>query len=107
MISRQRRACTCASSSHAPSGQIGAVPDTRTRSPTRTAQLKPIVGSKDEPDEISFRGAMTPPCLTREAGLVGRLAADGVAVGLAAAAVAGAALVGRGGFLGIQLRGDA
>ena len=45
MISKQRRACTPASGSHEPSGQIGAVPDTSTRSPTRTARLMPILGS--------------------------------------------------------------
>jgi len=45
MISRQRLACRPGSGSHEPSGQIGAVPDTSTRSPTRTARLKPISGS--------------------------------------------------------------
>jgi len=50
MISMQRAACTPASGSQEPSGQIGAVPDTATRSPTRTAREKPIDASKGEPD---------------------------------------------------------
>ncbi len=38
MISRHRRAWAAGSGSQEPSGQIGAVPDTSTRSPTRTAR---------------------------------------------------------------------
>ena len=34
-----------------PSGQIGAVPDTATYEPTRTARLKPTLPSYGEPDE--------------------------------------------------------
>ena len=41
-----------ASSGQRPPGTTGPVPDTRTRSPTRTARLKPMVGSKGEPDEM-------------------------------------------------------
>ena len=45
MISRQRAAWTSGSGSQEPSGQIGAVPATSTRSPTRRARLKPTTGS--------------------------------------------------------------
>ena len=50
MISRQRRAWARGSGFTEPSGQIGAVPDTTTRSPTRTARLKPIAASNGLPD---------------------------------------------------------
>jgi hypothetical protein len=52
MISKQRRAWVAASSGQEPSGHTGPVPETRTRSPTRTARLNPIVGSNGDPDEI-------------------------------------------------------
>ena len=58
MISKQRRACTAGSGSHDPSGQIGAVPETNTRSPTRTARLMPILGSYGEPEETFRRAAI-------------------------------------------------
>lgn len=45
IISRQRPAWTAGSGSHSPSGQIGAVPDTKIRLLTRTARLNPIVFS--------------------------------------------------------------
>jgi hypothetical protein len=45
MISKQRRAWTFTSGGQDPSGQTGAVPDTITRSPTRTARLNPTVDS--------------------------------------------------------------
>ena len=51
MISKQRCVCAPASSGHDPSGHTGPVPETHTRSPTRSARLKPIVGSKGEPEE--------------------------------------------------------
>ena len=51
MISKQRRACASAPGSHDQSGQTGAVPETRTRSPTRTAREKPTFSSHGEPDE--------------------------------------------------------
>ena len=50
MISRHRAAWTPASSGQLPSGHTGAVPDTTTRLPTRTARLKPIVVSNGEPE---------------------------------------------------------
>jgi hypothetical protein len=50
MISKQRLACAYGSGSTEPSGQIGAVPETMTRSPTRTARQNPIVSSKGDPD---------------------------------------------------------
>ncbi len=56
MIAKQRRAWRPASSGHEPSGNTGAVPETRTRSPTRTAREKPMVGSKGEPEEMRRRG---------------------------------------------------
>lgn len=59
MISRQRRAWTSGSGSHEPSGHTGAVPDTSTRSPTRTARLKPILGSQGEPDETRRRASLS------------------------------------------------
>src|SRR4249919_3264053 len=55
MISRHLLACVAGSGSTPPSGQIGAVPATRTRSPTRTARLNPIRGSNGEPDEMFRR----------------------------------------------------
>ena len=45
MISRQRRVCASTEGSTVSSGQIGAVPATTTRSPTRTARLNPAIGS--------------------------------------------------------------
>lgn len=59
MISKQRRAWSPTSSGHDPSDQTGPVPDRRTRFPTRTARLKPIVGSYGDPEEISVR-SVTP-----------------------------------------------
>jgi signal transduction histidine kinase len=59
MISKQRRACALASCGQLPSGQIGAVPATNMRSPTRTARLKPIVVSNGEPEDTSLRSAMS------------------------------------------------
>src|SRR6266540_4688249 len=59
MISRQRAACACGSGSQEPSGQTGAVPATSTRSPTRSARLKPITGSKGDPDETRARPSAT------------------------------------------------
>jgi hypothetical protein len=50
MISRQRAAWASGSGSQEPSGQTGAVPATSTRSPTRTARLKPITGSYGDPE---------------------------------------------------------
>src|SRR5687767_2525389 len=61
MISKQRRACTSGSGSQEPSGQIGAVPDTSTLSPTRTARLIPILPSYGEPDEARRRSAISGP----------------------------------------------
>src|SRR6266576_1045207 len=63
MISRHRRAWTPGSGSQEPSGQTGAVPDTSTRSPTRTARLNPMVGSKGDPEDTRCRsvtGRMVP-----------------------------------------------
>lgn len=62
MISKQRRACSPGSSGHDPSGQIGPVPDTSTRSPTRTAREKPMLASNGEPD-VTFLRACTPQVL--------------------------------------------
>ena len=45
MISKQRAAWVSGSGSHEPSGQTGPVPETSTRSPLRTARLKPMTGS--------------------------------------------------------------
>jgi hypothetical protein len=59
MISKQRRACSPGSVGHEPSGQIGPVPDTSTRSPTRTAREKPMLGTNGEPD-VTFLRACTP-----------------------------------------------
>jgi hypothetical protein len=56
MIAKHRRAWRAASSGHEPSGNTGAVPETRTRSPTRRAREKPIVVSKGEPEETRRRG---------------------------------------------------
>src|SRR5690242_6809903 len=50
MISKQRRAWAAASGSTPPPGRIGAVPDTKTRSPTRSARLNPIRSSNGDPD---------------------------------------------------------
>ena len=52
MISKHRRACMPASSGQRPPVTTGPVPDTTTRSPTRTARLKPMVGSNGESDEM-------------------------------------------------------
>ena len=52
MISKHRRACGAAPSGHPPPGRTGPVPDTRSLSPTRSARLKPMVGSKGEPDAM-------------------------------------------------------
>ena len=49
----RRRACT------------GPVPETSTRSPTRTAREKPITGSNGEPDAIRRRGRLTREHLER------------------------------------------
>src|ERR1051325_4035713 len=38
-----------------PSGAIGAVPETATMDPTRTAREKPMRGSNGDPEETSFR----------------------------------------------------
>jgi hypothetical protein len=59
MISMHRVACVFTSASQEPSGQIGAVPDTITRSPTRTALEKPTMSSNGDPDLVLDR-AMTP-----------------------------------------------
>ncbi len=56
MIAKQRRAWRPASSGHEPSGKTGVVPETRTRSPTRTARENPMVGSKGEPEAMRWRG---------------------------------------------------
>ena len=45
--------------------QIGAVPDTSTRSPTRTAREMPICGSYGEPDEMCCRSLIRAHRLTR------------------------------------------
>ncbi len=56
MISRQRRACAAGSGSTSPDGHTGAVPETSTRSPTRTARLNPMLASNGEPDDaLSIR----------------------------------------------------
>ena len=52
MISKHRRVWASAPSGEPPPGSTGPVPETTTRSPTRTARLKPMVGSKGEPEEI-------------------------------------------------------
>ena len=65
MISRQRRAWTPGSGSTDPSGQIGAVPATMTRSPTRTARLNPTVVSNGLPEEMFWRSM--PPTLAQPA----------------------------------------
>src|SRR3954470_136461 len=51
-ISMQRRICAAGSASSAPTGPV---PETSTRSPTRTARLNPISGSNGEPDEARRR----------------------------------------------------
>src|SRR3954447_12559533 len=55
MISRHRRVWASTDGSTSSSGQIGAVPATTTRSPTRTARLNPATGSNGLPDEIRRR----------------------------------------------------
>src|SRR5436309_10929002 len=57
MIARTRRAWISGSGSQEPSGQIGAVPDTSTRFPIRTALLNPIFGSYGDPEAIRCRSA--------------------------------------------------
>jgi hypothetical protein len=57
MISKHRRAWASGSGSQLPSGQIGAVPETSTRSPTRIARLNPTSDSKGEPDSMRWRFA--------------------------------------------------
>ena len=61
MISRQRAAWASGSGSQEPSGQIGAVPETSTRSPTRTARLNPITGSYGDPEATRRRCVMAAP----------------------------------------------
>lgn len=51
MISRQRRVCAAGSGSHDPSGHTGAVPDTKTWLPARSAREKPMVDSNGDPEE--------------------------------------------------------
>jgi hypothetical protein len=58
MISKQRRAWISGSGSQLPSGQIGAVPETMTRLPTRTARLNPIDDSNGDPDRMRFRSTL-------------------------------------------------
>src|ERR687886_2396541 len=60
MIARTRRAWISGSGSQEPSGQIGAVPDTSTRVPLRTALLNPICGSYGDPEEIRCRSVAIP-----------------------------------------------
>src|SRR5687768_17548247 len=55
MISMHLAVWAPGSGSQLPSGQIGAVPETITRSPTRSARAKPKRGSKGEPDPIRTR----------------------------------------------------
>lgn len=55
MISMQRAAWALTSGTHEPSGQIGAVPDTSTRSPTRTALEKPTLSSNGDPELVLVR----------------------------------------------------
>src|SRR5215217_471387 len=55
MIARQRAACCSGSGSQDPSGQIGAVPETSTRSPTRRARQKPTWPSNWEPELTRWR----------------------------------------------------
>jgi hypothetical protein len=50
VILRHRRACPLTSGSTWPSGRITAVVETKTRRSSRTARLKPIVGSIGEPE---------------------------------------------------------
>jgi len=66
MIVKQRRAWTSTSSGHEPSGKTGAVPETRTRSPMRTAREKPMVVSKGEPEAMRRRGEAAPVVLREE-----------------------------------------
>ncbi len=69
MISKQRRAWAPASGAQEPSGHTGAVPDTSTRSPTRTARLKPMEASNGDPELTWFLSGMTPlPGPRRRAG---------------------------------------
>jgi hypothetical protein len=55
MISKQRAAWASGSGSQDPSGQMGAVPETSTRSPTRRARLNPTTGSYGEPEATRWR----------------------------------------------------
>jgi ADP-ribose pyrophosphatase YjhB (NUDIX family) len=50
MISKHLAAWTSAEGSHEPSGQMGAVPETISRSPILTAREKPKAASKGDPD---------------------------------------------------------
>ena len=59
MISRQRAACRPGSGSTSPSGQIGAVPDTTTRLPSRIALLNPMTASYGEPEDTRTRSVMS------------------------------------------------
>ena len=60
MISRQRRAWTAGSGSQDPSGHTGAVPDTKTCRPTRTARENPMVGLERRPgrDPLTLHSGM-------------------------------------------------
>ena len=57
-ISQQRRAWSAVDSGQPPSGMTGPVPETRTRSPARTAREKPITGSYGEPEAIRWRSGI-------------------------------------------------
>src|SRR5215467_12561346 len=63
MISRQRTVCPWTSPGAAvpPAAAIGAVPAITMIWPTRTARLKPISGSRYDPDEMSFLGTQESP----------------------------------------------
>jgi len=54
-ISQQRRAWAEGSGSTRPSGHTGAVPETETVLPTRTARLKPIEPSNGDPERARRR----------------------------------------------------
>ena len=59
MISRHRFGLHAGSGSQEPSGHTGAVPETKIRSPTRSARENPIVSSYGDPDETRRRSAVT------------------------------------------------
>ena len=65
MISRHRRVWAPTSSWQVSSGHTGAVPDTTTRSPTRTARENPILRSNGDPELIRTRSAMRPKSYVR------------------------------------------